>query len=504
MTLTTRWTIRLASLLSSLLCCGAHLSADAIKTVDYVLQISIDGLRGDTLQRLVSDAPETLPNFYRLQTEGAFTYNGRADFANTETIPNHISMITGRPVSHAEGIPLTAPHGYTINDPPETHTIHENGNPDVEYKSSTFDVAHDNGLKTALFATKTKLSILDRSYDEDNGAQDVIGEDNGPDKLDVTYLIDGSSAATVNVALDLLETAPANYTFLHIVEPDTVGHFWGWTSPDYEQSITVVDSYLGLILEAIDTTPHLANDTAIVLTADHGGFNFNHGNLDFIENSIIPFFVWGLGLPGGVDLHDVATNRFDPGDSRPRYTAEQQPWRNGDAANVAMMALGLDPVPGSLMLSVFEAASVEGDFDRDGLLDIDDINLLVAASATGANDSSFDLNRDSTIDVSDVMRWTDLKNIWPGDANLDGEFNSRDFVAVFIAGEYEDGIAQNSVWSEGDWNGDGEFSTSDLVTAFNIGGYERGPRPPVAVPEPEMVVLPLLCCVVYRRVRRSC
>ena len=58
-----------------------------------------------------------------------------------------------------------------------------------------------------------------------------------------------------------------------------------------------------------------------------------------------------------------------------------------------------------------------------------------------------------------------------GDANNDGKFDSSDLVAVFQAGEYEDGIAGNSDWAEGDWSGDGDFDTSDLVLAFQSGRY---------------------------------
>ena len=43
---------------------------------------------------------------------------------------------------------------------------------------------------------------------------------------------------------------------------------------------------------------------------------------------------------------------------------------------------------------------------------------------------------------------------------------------AFGSGEYEDGIANNSVWEEGDWNRDGEFDSADLVEAMQSGGYE--------------------------------
>ncbi|MCA9215413.1 MAG: tandem-95 repeat protein, partial [Planctomycetales bacterium] len=44
-----------------------------------------------------------------------------------------------------------------------------------------------------------------------------------------------------------------------------------------------------------------------------------------------------------------------------------------------------------------------------------------------------------------------------GDSNYDGVFDSGDLVLVMQAGEYEDGIPNNSTWEEGDWNGDGDF-----------------------------------------------
>ena len=59
-----------------------------------------------------------------------------------------------------------------------------------------------------------------------------------------------------------------------------------------------------------------------------------------------------------------------------------------------------------------------------------------------------------------------------GDSNGDGVFDSSDLVAVFTAGEYEDGIANNSTFAEGDWNGDGEFDSSDLVFVFSEGDFE--------------------------------
>ena len=59
----------------------------------------------------------------------------------------------------------------------------------------------------------------------------------------------------------------------------------------------------------------------------------------------------------------------------------------------------------------------------------------------------------------------------PGDANLDGQFDSTDLLQVFVAGQYEDQQSDNSTWETGDWTCDGEFSSSDLVAALQHGAY---------------------------------
>ena len=59
-----------------------------------------------------------------------------------------------------------------------------------------------------------------------------------------------------------------------------------------------------------------------------------------------------------------------------------------------------------------------------------------------------------------------------GDANLDRVFDAEDLLLVWLASEYEDGVAANSTWAEGDWNADGEFNRADLVLALQTGLYE--------------------------------
>ncbi len=85
-----------------------------------------------------------------------------------------------------------------------------------------------------------------------------------------------------------------------------------------------------------------------------------------------------------------------------------------------------------------------------------------------------------------------MKSTWVGDADLNGLFDSGDFVAVFIEGLYETG--EPAGWAQGDWNADLVFDSGDFVAAFIDGGYEIGAFPGAvqAVPEPSSLVLALL------------
>ena len=150
-----------------------------------------------------------------------------------------------------------------------------------------------------------------------------------------------------------------------------------------------------------------------------------------------------------------------------------------------------------------ERPTLAGDFDHDQLLTHSDIDALTATSLDSPNDLSFDLSGDEIVDDIDRQIWVKrLKATHFGDANLDGEFNSRDLIQVFIAGEYEDDRQENSTWETGDWNGDREFTTADLVTAFIDGGYLRNVANQVPEPTSPWIVTTALFIIGIRRCRR--
>ena len=345
------------TLVRCVLVCFTLVTCDsvAVADVEHVIHVSVDGLRGDSLDASVRDSPSLYPNFGRLVAEGATTFNGRTDFARTNTIPNHTTMLTGRPVLQPTGDVETLHHGYTNNDDPRpSDTLHTQGNPQLDYVASVFDVVHDNGLSTALYASKAKFIIYDQSYNLDAGAEDVIAPDNGRDKID-TYA-QKSSGNPANAAelqsdflVDLAERE-YNYSFLHYRDPDSAGHDTNWGSATWDTSVQNVDAYLGQLMDLVATDAGLADETVIIVTSDHGGTSDDHQNASNPANFTIPVFVWGAGVAEGADLYALnIRSRLEPGRGRPSYSSPLQPIRNGDTGNLALDLLGLSPVPGSII-----------------------------------------------------------------------------------------------------------------------------------------------------------
>jgi hypothetical protein len=360
-------------------------------SVSHVIQISVDSLGGKYLGFYLTNAPTQFPNLRRLQTEGACTFNARSDFDSTETVPNHCTIVTSRPVLQPAGQPNTVHHGYNNNLPGASDTIHANGNPNLPYKASVLDVVHDRGLSTAFLSGKSRLSICARSYNATNSAPDTLDEDNGRDKIDRVMIQDTGGSNLVDVLITDLNTAPRTYTFLHLNDADSTGHSSGWGSAAWSNAVRQVDEQLGRILAVISTNQILSNQTAIVLAADHGGGGLTsrtHNEPEYLTNYTIPFFVWGPGIPAGTDAYLLFANRADPGTNRLDYNAVPQPLRDGDAANLSLALLGLPTIPGSSLIPVFASSNT---------------SLAITRSAEGLSVSWPEVAQAYTLELAEVV-----------------------------------------------------------------------------------------------------
>lgn len=128
-----------------------------------------------------------------------------------------------------------------------------------------------------------------------------------------------------------------------------------------------------------------------------------------------------------------------------------------------------------------------GDFDQDGDVDADDIDLLTAnTGSVPPIDSAFDLNNDGVVDIgpgagtdqSELVRG--ILGTEFGDANLDGLIDSADFSVV------SSNFGQSFGWAGGDFNGDGLVGSADFSAIAGSFGF---PNPGSIVPEPNALAL---------------
>lgn len=285
------------------------------------MAISIDGLNPEALRTL---GREGAPHLWSLIDNGAATLDARTAVEMTVTLPNHTGMVTGRPVDPAAG-----GHGVTWNDEIPGRTVQGAAGHPVE---SVFDVVHDAGGSTAVFAGKSKFALFEASW---------------PDAVDTTDLVTTLDQLSADVTADLAEQR-RTFTFVHVAEPDSVGHQFGWLTPTYLRAVQSADTFVGAVVDTIRATPDLADDTVVVVTSDHGGEGTNHGDPRSAPDYTVPFILAGDGVAVG-DLYDLSPGLADPGTGLPSYGGPQ-PARNCDLANVSLRALGLRPVADSRCL----------------------------------------------------------------------------------------------------------------------------------------------------------
>ena len=307
-----------------------------------VILISVDGLRPDAI---TTHGPDSVPAFYRLMREGAFTHNARTAITQTHTLPNHTGMVTSRLVDGPDG------HGWTWNkDPQLGDTLHRNKG---EYLHSMFSVAHDHGFRTGLYASKTKFSLFDLSWGPRYGEPDPVGEDNGRDKIDVYHMKTRSENMVDDLESVLKKEQAFDLLMVHIRNPDTAGHGFEWNiniPSIYMAAVKKADELLEDIFDHLEE-PAWKGRTFVVVTADHGGplGLKEHGDNQNPENFTVPFYVWGPGIPAGADLYALnPESRLDPGTTNPLPSPGMlPPIRNAGAGNLCLDLLGLPPIPGS-------------------------------------------------------------------------------------------------------------------------------------------------------------
>lgn len=239
--------------------CAMAMSGAAAGGERRLVLISVDGLRADVI------TAEIAPRMAALRDRGV-----SADALNdlpSATLPNHATMLTGL---------LSDRHHVLLN-------FDLSGNLAA---ATIFDYAREAGLRSAFFASKTKLEHLAP-----------------PESLEVID-IDADTTALVERMLALLTPDGPDLVFLHLRDPDSIGHRYKWLSAEYLDAVTEMDCLIGRIVDALDADSQ--RESYLILTADHGGDGVNHF-LNIPANRTIPWIVCGPDVAAGRVLDEVVS-----------------------------------------------------------------------------------------------------------------------------------------------------------------------------------------------------
>jgi len=306
-----RWTFGIAAVVVSTACTPhfviapttpvANLPTPTTRVTEHVVLVSIDGLRPDAI------ASFKAPTLQRLIDEGSYTLSART-ILPSKTLPSHTSMLTGEPPER---------HGILWN------TAMEDAPGTIEIPT-VFGEARNRGYSTAAFFSKAKFSHLQR-----------------PGTLDYSQAPGGwfgrwSAAETLDDVEKHLATSKPGLLFVHLSDPDTAGHSYGWMSPNYGRGVLKADVAVARLIRASDTAYGKGQYTLIV-TSDHGGHDKDHGSDNPLDVTI-PWIAWGQG----VILGELAGERV----------------KTMDTASTVLYLLGVDKPTAWMGLPVSRAFAV--------------------------------------------------------------------------------------------------------------------------------------------------
>lgn len=209
--------------------------------IKHIVLVSIDGLRPDAINR------SNAKNLFELSRSNLY-YPEAQTIQRSVTLPSHTSMLTGLDYSR---------HKITTNKPLPGH---------VPF-ATVFQILKKTGKTNAAFFSKKKLGFLFHP--------DSLDYIYGPGQQDTKYHQTHANELSENFS-HVWPKQFFNMTFIHIREPDETGHKYGWMSNEYlNQAIPAADKAIGQIYNTIKNSKH-ANDTLLIITADHGGKDKTH------------------------------------------------------------------------------------------------------------------------------------------------------------------------------------------------------------------------------------
>ncbi len=251
-----------------ILCLSLQLNAQ-IKNVKHVVLIGCDGFGAYA----VPDAK--MPNLKKLMETGSWSLKARCVLPSSSAV-NWASMLMGAGPTE---------HGYT------------------EWNSKVPEIP------SAITTTKYGLfpTIFSVIRDQRADAKTAViysWQGIGPliEKDAINFVIPGNDSDDfcVYTTAHIIKKEKPFFTFIHLDDPDETGHKMGHGTPAYYETLQKVDIRIGKIVQAVKDAG-IADETIIIVTADHGGIGHGHGGKSLDEVQV----PWVINGPGVKKDHEI-------------------------------------------------------------------------------------------------------------------------------------------------------------------------------------------------------
>ncbi|PZX49628.1 type I phosphodiesterase/nucleotide pyrophosphatase [Algoriphagus chordae] len=241
-----------------------------VKKAKHVILIGFDGLGSYAIPKA------NMPNLKKLMESGSHSLEARAVLPSSSAV-NWASMLMGAGPTV---------HGFT------------------EWGSKTPEIPPYEVTKYGIFPSIFSL-IRDQKPSVKTAAiynWDGIGYLIEKDAIDVVYHGETQELCLDKTIETILE-GETTFMFLHLDEPDGVGHNIGHDTPEYYKELENVDAKIGQLVAAVKESG-LADETIIMISSDHGGIEKGHGGKS-LEELYIPWLISGPGVKENHKITDL-------------------------------------------------------------------------------------------------------------------------------------------------------------------------------------------------------
>jgi predicted AlkP superfamily pyrophosphatase or phosphodiesterase len=243
-----------------------------VKHVKHIILIGCDGFGAYA----VPDAK--MPNLKHLMETGSWSLKARCIMPSSSA-DNWASMLMGAGITE---------HGYT------------------EWNSKVPEIPSVTTTKYGIFPSI--FSVIRDQQPKAKTAAIYSWGGIGPliEKDAISIVVPGGDAGEdfcVDTTVSIIKKEKPLFTFIHLSQPDGVGHNIGHRTSAYYDTLQKVDIRIGRIVQAVKDAG-IEKETIIIVTADHGGINKGHGgkSLDEIQ---IPWIINGAGVKKNHEIKDV-------------------------------------------------------------------------------------------------------------------------------------------------------------------------------------------------------